>query len=1337
MRKRSLLYALCLSCLAAFACDDSSSKTEMECHADADCASKDGGRTKCSAEGVCVVPVAKECSTDNDCAGKDGGRTKCSAEGACVVPVAKECSTDDDCAGKDGGRTKCNAEGACVVPDPICGDDKRNGNDACDGRDLDGKTCADFPDFVSGTLQCDNTCQFDKTSCDQCTKDDLSKCIPNTQKCVDGECTDICGDGTIDLGEDCDGDNLDNKTCADVDAKFLALDKLSCNSSCKFNTSACVECTDDDDSKCTAMGKVCKSGRCEDRDYVPECGNDKADDDEDCDGTDLGKFNSCADVDGKFLAGLGSLACHPKGDANECKYNTTACVECTDDDLTKCGDGQYCSNGKCTSPVCDGAALEKGEKCDGTFLGDATCASLGKGFVSGELACNATCDDYVTTGCAECDNDHPCADGTCENGVCKAASCGNHHKDNNEDCEDSELNGKTCAALGFPGGGNLSCDSNCHFKTTECVRCSEDAHCADEADGKNFCRDSQCKVECDNDTHCANKPDGRNFCRYNACTVECTSSADCKGNTASGKTYCDIANHVCALPPTLPLGDIVISQLYVGASSTSTTPAYNHKYLELFNRGDKDIDITGWSVQYSNKSGTVGSCSLRDGDKSFVIPAGKYFLIQLNGKNTGTALPDEDFSGCASMNPALEGMIILMDSDDAQYKMTAPDGYPTFDVTHYVDGIGYGSVNWAEGNKKAAKGEATKAAFRKDDGCTDTNNNGNDFGLLALDATHAPRNLSTTSHYCKSMPENSEERCSDGLDNDNNGTKDCEEDSCKTFDACQVPENTEEHCKDNLDNDNNGIKDCEEDSCKSFAFCNLEDTEAKCSDGLDNDNNGKKDCEEESCKTFDACQVPVELEDTEAKCSDDLDNDNNGKKDCEENSCKGFDACKDGLTEDTCRSDQEWSADYGQCVYPITSESVLGNYIKTWNASGREAFYPAEASGKKPVFLVKNKIEMSTLDNYFGTESIPFSGIFDGNKKAIVINYKKHLFMYLDGATVKNIIMHRDDIAEGYSLAYTINNSTLNNIEVVFSSSSPISYHFTYYYNSILAYMISNSKIDKMTINLNSIQTKRDSSYNYTEVSILANKIKDTDINDITLNGEVDVTSYQDYSSTYDASITVNALSKEISGESTVSRFTNRMIVDNQYKHETSGTVTFNMIADKIADEVHIDRIKLFSKIMNSNNKTNIIAYLLPKDSSTCTGCWIHNVETNPYATIAENIEDIIPNSNTPKLVFHLLDRANHLDIVNCLFRSWLSAIAGTLSNTTFNNVAFIESTKTGISIPNGTPTTYVNYYTPNSSYLKGSEMQSLTGDYLSWSGSVYYYNIYSTRDVISLNFDF
>ena len=155
-------------------------------------------------------------------------------------------------------------------------------------------------------------------------------------------------------------------------------------------------------------------------------------------------------------------------------------------------------------------------------------------------------------------------------------------------------------------------------------------------------------------------------------------------------------------------------------------------------------------------------------------------------------------------------------------------------------------------------------------------------------------------------PEDSPERCKDGIDNDDNGKTDCQDEQCKQFDHCKspvnpVPENTEELCKDGIDNDSNQKTDCQDESCKQFDNCKPpkvpvpEDTEDLCKDGIDNDSNQKTDCDEDACKKYEYCTESAESEpeNTLELCTDGIDNDQNGKKDCLDDSCKEFESCKD------------------------------------------------------------------------------------------------------------------------------------------------------------------------------------------------------------------------------------------------------------------------------------------------------------------------------------------------------------------------------------------------------------------------------------------------------------
>ena len=113
--------------------------------------------------------------------------------------------------------------------------------------------------------------------------------------------------------------------------------------------------------------------------------------------------------------------------------------------------------------------------------------------------------------------------------------------------------------------------------------------------------------------------------------------------------------------------------------------------------------------------------------------------------------------------------------------------------------------------------------------------------------------------------EDSEENCSDGLDNDDNGKSDCADQSCTHFDFCL--ENSAARCSDGLDNDVDTLIDCKDPQCCAHAKCYLEpscgeSTQMACTDGVDNDNNGLTDCADFSCKIPACCNQlrPVIIE---------------------------------------------------------------------------------------------------------------------------------------------------------------------------------------------------------------------------------------------------------------------------------------------------------------------------------------------------------------------------------------------------------------------------------------------------------------------------------------------
>jgi hypothetical protein len=98
--------------------------------------------------------------------------------------------------------------------------------------------------------------------------------------------------------------------------------------------------------------------------------------------------------------------------------------------------------GRILTTQCGNETIDPGEKCDGSNLGGATCASLG--YVGGKLGCTQ-----------------------CQYNTSKCTLCGNGELDKGEQCDGTNLDDMDCQDLGFTGG-TLACTSKCAFDTAEC-----------------------------------------------------------------------------------------------------------------------------------------------------------------------------------------------------------------------------------------------------------------------------------------------------------------------------------------------------------------------------------------------------------------------------------------------------------------------------------------------------------------------------------------------------------------------------------------------------------------------------------------------------------------------------------------------------------------------------------------------------------------------------------------------------------------------------------------------------------------------------------------------------
>jgi uncharacterized protein len=163
--------------------------------------------------------------------------------------------------------------------------------------------------------------------------------------------------------------------------------------------------------------------------------------------------------------------------------------------------------------------------------------------------------------------------------------------------------------------------------------------------------------------------------------------------------------------------DLVISQVYGGGGNSGAT--YTHDFIELFNRGDAPVDVSGWSVQYASSAGTSWQVTRLNGS----VAPGKFYLVQeAQGSGGTTPLPTPDATGTIAMS-GTAGKIALV---TAQTALTC--GADCDHAEGVRDFAGYGGANDFEGAGPTPALSNTTAAVR---GNADTDNNQADFTVAA------------------------------------------------------------------------------------------------------------------------------------------------------------------------------------------------------------------------------------------------------------------------------------------------------------------------------------------------------------------------------------------------------------------------------------------------------------------------------------------------------------------------------------------------------------------------------------------------------------------------------
>jgi hypothetical protein len=193
---------------------------------------------------------------------------------------------------------------------------------------------------------------------------------------------------------------------------------------------------------------------------------------------------------------------------------------------------------------------------------------------------------------------------------------------------------------------------------------------------------------------------------------------------------------------------IKLSQVYGGGGNSGST--YTNDFIELYNTSTAPVDISGWSVQYAGATAAFAPQSSLDPPTPLVtvIPAntimqpGTYYLIQeAAGTGGTTSPPTADLIGAIAMG-GTAGKVALVASSTVLSGGDTNANCPNDPLI--VDFVGYNSTATCSETSPTAALTNTSAAIRKNNGCTDTNNNFNDF----LVDGPIPRNSTLPAHGC-------------------------------------------------------------------------------------------------------------------------------------------------------------------------------------------------------------------------------------------------------------------------------------------------------------------------------------------------------------------------------------------------------------------------------------------------------------------------------------------------------------------------------------------------------------------------------------------------------------
>lgn len=270
---------------------------------------------------------------------------------------------------------------------------------------------------------------------------------------------DVCGDGVVGIGEECDDGALNSDL--DPDACRTDCRWFRCGDGVRDANEECDDGNGSNEDSCltTCVANVCGDGFVN-RDLVggvptERCDDGNTDDGDLCRGDCQQDLSHCGDgvMDPDEGCDDGTLNSDSEPDA--CR---------TDCQPARCGDGVPDGDESCDCGV-DPAALPDAPL---------RCMDVNGG---ADANCSATCEKVPYCGDGVEDAGEECDDGPLNSdtapdacrSTCRVAWCGDGVVDSAESCDGTDLGGETCQSLEGTTG-TLDCTSACDFDTSQCAQ---------------------------------------------------------------------------------------------------------------------------------------------------------------------------------------------------------------------------------------------------------------------------------------------------------------------------------------------------------------------------------------------------------------------------------------------------------------------------------------------------------------------------------------------------------------------------------------------------------------------------------------------------------------------------------------------------------------------------------------------------------------------------------------------------------------------------------------------------------------------------------------------------